>query len=164
MSSQLSGGVRPRDMQISSLGDINNPQAFDMITMLFSYFKALDNNNVEDMLYYVNLLEKNIETFPHYSLPSLYYELCYMACISGDEDKAKVYYEKGGKILQNDKDVNGLRVKAYYEYHTNKNLKLAIMFCENALAVADKFPVKGQALMEKDLIGNLKELLRKEER
>lgn len=161
MSSQLSAGIRPRDIQISASIDSDNPQAFDMTIILFSYFKALDLNNLEDMIHYIDLLEENIEVFPHQALPSLYYELCYIACICGDVDKAKAYYEKGGKILQNDKDINGLRVKAYYEYYINKDLKAVAMFCENALMVADRFPIKGQGLMEKDLIKNLIELIKK---
>lgn len=159
IASQLSAGIRPRDLQISSFTKIDNPQAFDMMIILYFYFKALDSRNDENMLKYANLLEKNIEYLPHHLLPSLYYELCYIGCIMNDEDKAKVYYEKGGMILHNDKDVNGLRVKAYYEYYVNKDEKSALTFCENALGVADRFPIKGQGLMEKDLVYSLKELI-----
>jgi hypothetical protein len=152
MSSQLAAGIRPRDLEISLSADMDNLQPFDMAIIIYSYFKALDNQNYEDMLHYTALFEENIEVFPSMVLPSVYYELCYMGCISKDEDKANEYYKKAGKILQGDKDVNGLRVKAYYEYYINNDEKAAAIFCENALAVADKFPFKGQGKMEKDLV------------
>ena len=76
-----------------------------------------------------------------------------------NEDKAKAYYLKGGKILQGDKDIIGLRVKAYYKYYINKNIESASTLCESALLVADKFPIKGQGLMERDLVNKLKGLI-----
>lgn len=152
MTAQMSAGVRPRNLQIAYALDRDNLQALDMGAVLFSYFKALDSSNLEEMNSYAALLEKNIGIFPHHALPSLYYELCYMACISDDQSKAKTYYEKAGKILQNDKDVNGLRVKAYYEYYINNDINAARVFCDSAMAVADKFPIKGQGLMEQDLV------------
>lgn len=161
MTSQLSAGIRPRDMELAPLSDTEQLQAFDLMAILFAYFKALDSSNLEDMQHDIALLEKNLDSFPHPALPSLYYELCYMACISGEADQARIYYEKAGKILQRDRDVNGLRVKAYYEYYINKDPERAAAYCENALAVADKFPIKGQGLMEKDLVKHLKELLSK---
>lgn len=159
MSAQLSAGIRPRDLKISLPIDTDNPQMLEMMKILYLYFKALDNNNGESMNYYADLLEKNIENFPNQGLPAIYYELCFLSCISNDKDKAKLYYEKGGKILKMDKDINGLRAKAYYEYYINKDEKLSMKLCEEAILVADKFPIKGQGLLEKDLIESLKELI-----
>lgn len=159
MSAQLSAGTRPRDLKISLPVNIDNPQMLEMMKILYLYFKALDNNNIENMNYYADLLEKNIENFPNQALPAIYYELCFLSCISNDEDKAKLYYEKGGKILKMDKDINGLRVKAYYEYYINKDEKLSMKLCDEAMLVADKFPIKGQGLLEKDLIESLRELI-----
>lgn len=157
MMSQLSAGIRPRDLNIDSSLDIDKAEMFHRVVILYKYYKALDSNNLEDMEHNARILEENIEAFPAYSLPGLYYELCFLACISGDEEKAKKYYEKAGKILERDKDVNGLRVKAYFEYYINKDHKAASTHCDNALAVANKFPIRGQALMEEDLVKALKE-------
>lgn len=156
LMAQLSAGIPPRDLVIDPDMELDK-ETFDLYIILYKYYKALDSNNVEEMNSNARILEKNIEFFPAHSLPSLYYELCYLACISGDEDKAKNYYEKAGKILERDKDVNGLRVKAYYEYYINKDLEAAATYCDNALAVVNKFPVKGQAFMEEDLVKALKE-------
>jgi hypothetical protein len=155
MSSQLSAGVRPGDMDLPAISNIEDPQPFDLTIMLFSYFKALDNDNKDDMQYYIGLLEENQNLFPHVALPSLMYELCYMACIAGDESRARAYFEKGGKILQKDKDINGLRVKAYYAYNINRDLLAAEALCKEALAVADKYPIKGQGLLEESLVKKL---------
>lgn len=154
-------GVRPRDLGIAPPGNLEHAEAHNISALLFTYFKALDSKNHEDMLYYADLLEKNIENFSIAALPAIYYELCFIASITEDIDKAKAYYEKGGKILQKDKDTNGLRVKAYYEYYINKNINFSLELCENTLAVSDKFPIKGQGLMEKDLVIQLKELINK---
>lgn len=45
------------------------------------------------------------------------------------------------------------------KYYINKNINSSLELCENALAVSDKFPIKGQGLMEKDLVIQLKELI-----
>lgn len=159
LSAQLTAGIRPRDLQLAVPPDEDNPTYLTLLKMMYLYFKVLDSRDYDGMRRYADLLLENIELFPHMSLPSLYYELCYMAAISGDAETARGYYEKGGKILQKDKDINGLRVKAYYAYYVEKNRQRALDFCEKALAVADKFPIKGQGLMEKDLVVALQQLI-----
>ncbi|MFW6311510.1 MAG: site-2 protease family protein [Nanoarchaeota archaeon] len=155
ISSQLAAGIRPGELSISFPDDMTNIRTYDLIFILYFYFKALDNNNENMMSAYAKILEDNIEVFPNHALPPLYYELCFQACISDDKEKAKEYYEKAGKILQKDQDVNGLRVKAYYEYYIKENFEKAFIYCEDALAVVDKFPIKGQAIMEERLVKEL---------
>ena len=163
ISSQLAGGIRPRDLQIDLTPIIGSKLAItDILTDLYCYFRALDNNNQEEKMHYSSRFEENIETIPHHALPTFYYEICYVASVTGDEDKAREYYEKAGKILEKDKDINGLRVKAYYEYYINKASGPAALLCEEALAVADVFPIKGQGLMEKSLVKHLMELIENE--
>lgn len=161
MIAQLSAGIRPRELNIDESIDLDKAEIFDLMTIFYKYYKALDSNKLEDMKYNAKILEENIEAFPAHSLPGLYYELCYLACISGDEEKARKYYEKAGKILERDKDVNGFRVKASYEYYINKDLEVAAAYCDNALAVVNKFPIRGQALMEEDLVKVLKKEIEK---
>ena len=156
ISAQLSAGIRPRNLDISLSIDLENIKEFDMNIIIFLYFKALDDNNIKKMNKYIDLIEKNIDVALSWSLEAFYYEICYNACINKEKEKAEKYYKKSGKILQKDKDANGLRIKAYYEYYINNNGKKAIKYCDNALTVIDKFPLKGQALMEKDLVNKLK--------
>lgn len=157
IGSQLVAGIRPRDLTIDLSIDLDEPQIYDLFAILYKYYKALDSNKLEDMNDNIKIMEEKIEAFPSYLLPALYNEFCYFACISGNKDKAKIYYEKAGKILERDKDVNGHRIKAYYQYYINKDLKAAADHCDSALVVADKYPGRGQAFMEEDLVKALKE-------
>ena len=155
MMTEMSAGVRPRDVQIPVLTDTNDIAGLELFTLIYLYYSALDSDNRELTLYYAALIEQNLERIPHHLLPAFYYELCFVGCITGDRDKARLYSNKAGKILQNDKDVNGLRVKAYYEYYVNDNVVLARKLGARALSVADKFPLKGQAAMERELVERL---------
>ncbi len=162
MISQLSAGIRPRELSIAIDADMENPQLLDVMTEVYQYFKSLDSFNIDEVICHAELLEKNLDAFPHHTRHSIYYELCYVSCITGNKEKAMLYYERAGKLLQGDKDINGLRVKAYYEYYILNNTKAALKLCENALAVADRYPIKGQGLMEKDLVLNLRSLISEE--
>ena|GEM_PF-487292 len=159
VTTQLSAGVHSKDVEIRYYPDIDRPDSFDMMILLYSYFKALGNNNLTGLIDYSKVLENNMHAFPKQNLPVLYYELCFVGCITNDNSKANYYYEKVRKTLRNDKDVNGMRVKAYYEYYSNGNTQAAMIYCEQALKVVDKFPIKGQSFMEKDLVERLKFLL-----
>jgi len=156
---KLSSGIRPRDLQMSNL-DTDNSDRYYFMSYIYSYFIALDNNDINSMIHYSNIMKNNIQSTPTLQLTPLYYELCYLGCILNDIDEAKKFYKKAGNNLQKDNDINGLRIKAYYEYYINKNPESALKYCLKALEVANKFPIKGQALMEKDLINVLIEMIR----
>ena len=155
ISVQRSSGTRPRDIPINVSPNTEKPDSFDMILLLYQYFKALDEGNKEKFINYSELIEKNIGAFSSISLPAVYYELCFSACIANNADKANRYYKKAEKLLRNDHDINGLRIKAYYEYCIIGNNKEALICCKKALKVAEKYPSKGQAKMEVGLIESL---------
>lgn len=156
MTSELAAGVRPRDIDLPSFENDDSLQGYDMLVLMYKYYRALDSSNAEEMLSYISIIESNIEKFPQHALPSVYYELCYVSSITKNTRRAKEYYKKAGQILQKDKDINGLRVKAYYEFFINDNYDIALGLCEEALMVAEKYPIKGQGLMEEALIMALK--------
>lgn len=151
LSSQLSHGVRPKDIEIEFDldGDINFTQTY---FLFYSYFKALDSKNYSKADYYIDLLEKNIDKISEVMLPGIYYEICFNYSIKEDKVNAEKNYLNAGEILQKDRDLNGLRVKSYYEYYINKNTQKSLAYANEALKVADKFPLKGQAIMEKELV------------
>ena len=155
LSSQLAAGVRPGNLEISLAVDEDNLEGIDLRIIILLYFKALDNKNGE-VEGYLELIEKNINKIPSFTLPTFYYEICYNACIMNNKEKAEKYYKKGGKILQKDEDANGCRIKAYYEYYINDDKEKALAYCNKGLVVVDKFPIKGQAVMEEELIRDLK--------
>ncbi|MTI95511.1 MAG: M50 family metallopeptidase [Firmicutes bacterium] len=152
---QLAAGVRPRDLQFTREELPESPLVVDLMAVLYAYFIALDADNRDDVLFYAGILEDNIHLFPAPMLPGIYYELCFTGCVFNNHSMARRYHRKAGKILQADKDVNGLRVKAYYEFYVSQNPEAAMGYVEAALAVADKFPIKGQAKMEADLVREL---------
>lgn len=155
LCSEVSAGKPLKDMDIPSNFNRYQPDALDIIFLVYSYFKALDTDDTEKRFEYIKIMEQSINYIPSTMLPPIYYEICYIACINEDKEKAIEYYKKAGTILQKDKDVNGMRVKAYYEYYINKNINVAKFFCESALEVVDKFPIKGQALIEEKLVKRL---------
>lgn len=151
---ELAAGIRPSQIDIPTINN-NEISGITLQQLFIAYFKALDTNNLAQMIEYAKILEDNINLYPTIALPGLLYELCYLGCITNDLNKAKTYYNRSGSILLKDKDLNGCRVKAYYEYYVNNNLDEALELCKDGLEVADKFPIKGQALMEQDLIKSL---------
>ncbi len=155
ISTALSSGYSPKNIPMTYMPDTEKPDTLDMMLLLYNYFKALDSCNNASAISYAGMIEKNLHAFPNNALPSIYYEMCFAGCISADEAKAKYYFNKAGKILRNDNAINAFRVRAYYEYYINNNSREALMNCENAFKVADKFPSKGQAMMEKGLVEKL---------
>ena len=154
LASQLAAGMRPRDIQVSPMA-VNNPGLLDLMGVLYAYFHALDSGNHDEAGQLADILEKNLARFPVHMLPAIYYELCYTNCIKNNLKQASEYYQKAKKVLQRDRDVNGFRVKAYYEYYVTKNHGMALTLCQQGLAVAAKFAIPGQAQMEADLLRGL---------
>lgn len=155
LCSQISTGKPLENLEISTDFNRYQPDILDATLLFYSYFKALDTDDIKKCSEYVKVMEQSINYIPSTLLPYIYYEICYNACINKNKEKAVKYYEKAGKMLQRDKGVNGMRVKAYYEYYINKNINVAKFFCESVLECLDKFPVRGQALIEEKLIKRL---------
>lgn len=149
--SQLTLGIRPRDIQLEFDDDSYN----DPYMIILEYFKALDYYDLESMNRLAQLMEDNLDLVSGFALPGYYNEIIFVASINNDALKAKTFYDKASKILNRDMDINGCRVKAYYEYYINNDLNKAKELIDNGLKVWDKFPIKGQALMEKQLLINL---------
>lgn len=160
VTNELRGGIGFKDLDLSL--DIENSEKINEIELqivLFKYFKALHLDNIEEIRANLELLEKNINVIPEYSRPGFYYELIYYySAMELNEEKSKKYFDKAKKILLNDKDINGRRTLASYELFIENNVEVAKKCCLDGLSVKDKFPLKGQALLEEKLI---KEILNK---
>lgn len=154
LTKKLSSGIRPRDLQLEKdYEEIED--SHDMIKALYLYFQEMDQGNVESAEEYLQEVEKNLHKIPPYGLPPYYYEILYGALIKGDLEKAQRYYEKAGKILKKDQDINGLRVKAYYAYYAEKEPVKAMDLAKKGIAVMDHYPFKGQAVYEADVLKKL---------
>ena len=152
LAAQLSAGIPPTELNIPLIEELNYSDFYDLLFVNQVYMKALYEDDEDTYREAARIMEENLAFYPSYALPALYYELCYVACISGEEDKAREYYQKVRKTLEKDRDINGFRVKAYYEYYINKDREKALAYAQSGLAVKDKYPVKGEALLEEKLI------------
>ena len=155
LGSQLVAGIPPAELNISLAATAEELDSNDLNFVFYAYLKALDENVQDTYLEAARIMEENIDLYPSYSLPGIYYELCFVACVSGEEDKAREYYQKVRKTLEKDRDINGFRVKAYYEYYINKDREKVLACAQSGLAVKDKYPLKGQAILEEKLIKKL---------
>lgn len=149
---QMAGGIRPRDLEILSDDVIRE---IEPIITLFDYYQSLDRDGTGNLVAYSNLIVERIKDFSIVHLPGVYYELIFIGCVTGQFELARTYYEKAKKTLEKDLDVNGLRVKAYYQFYCLDDKEKALEYCTEALKVVDKFPSVGQAIMEEGLIRKL---------
>ena len=150
---KVTSGTRWKDIDIID-DDIEEVNLFLYIMRLF---KAMDSDKYEDLPDIVGLIEEDLEKVEGKSLvDSVYTELgYYYAVVKGDIEKAKTYYDMRLEKMKKDKDINGRRSMAIYEYYINNDKEAARKYCEEGLKVVDKFPLKGQRVMEEKLIKNL---------
>ena len=162
LSALLAAGTRPRDLPVSQSFDGQNIGLSDMPMLYFAYLKSLDGGDYQMTGKYLYLIEQNLHLAPSVMLPGLYNELCYFGCITSDIHRADYYYQKNWNSLKQDDDINGLRVKSAFAYYVRHNSAESAMLCQKALETADDFMIKGQAVMEKQLIEELYVLTQKQ--
>ena len=155
LTAQLAGGIRPKDLKLPTAWPVGVVGIYDLTLLIYRYFQAVDNKDTGQVVALAEQLELSLGKFPELMLPSLYYELCFVAAISGNAEKAAKYYQRAGQILQRDEDVNGMRVKAYYAWHVHQDPKEAVALARQGLKVAPLFPLAGLGKMEAELLTNL---------
>ncbi|HAX71917.1 MAG TPA: hypothetical protein DCY20_00175 [Firmicutes bacterium] len=155
---QLGCGIRPRDLVFRGdvlplYGEMNQ---FDVQRVLYGYFQALDLGGSQQVKAMISILESHLDLINSVLLPGIYNELIYFyLVVEFNEEKAKLYYEKVAKQLTQDKDVNGCRVNAACALYLDQDVAKMQTWYELGMSVADKFPLKGQALLEVDLLKSL---------
>jgi len=154
LSKKLAMGVRPKDLGLTPV-DLPLKDFHELSTVFYLYFMEMDQGHVEKAGEYLKVVEENLSKVPPYTLPAYYYELIYYNLLVGRLDLSAYYYEKAGKILQKDKDINGLRIKSYYAYYLEKDLSKAEKLAKEGLAVMGKYPFRGQALFEEEQLKKL---------
>lgn len=156
VTNKLRGGLSFKDLDLDSNLNIKSSEKVDVATIqivLYEYFKDLDLENIEGVKNKIKFLENHIDIIPEYSRPGFYNEfIYYYSAIELREEKAKKYFTKAKKLLLNDKDINGRRTLASYKLFIENDYEEAKICCFDGLSVKDKFPFKGQALLEEKLI------------
>ncbi|MCI8538561.1 MAG: M50 family metallopeptidase [Oscillospiraceae bacterium] len=153
VSAQLASGVRP--------GRLKLPKSLDCLPQgkLFEYYFLLDRGELDQAWAALGELERTIDRFPSVGVTALYYELCFSACLREDIPKAKEWHERVQLTLDQDKDANGLRVRAYYAWYAEGDWAGARTLAQEGQAVLSVYPVQGQAEMEGELLRKLLDLL-----
>lgn len=158
---KISSGVRPRDLQLVK-GYEKIEDLHDLNQALYLYFQEMDKENISAAEQYLDEVEKNLHKAPPYSLPAYYYEILFLALLKGEREKAQRFYEKAGKILKKDQDINGLRVKAYFAYMVENDREKAADLARKGISLKEHYPFKGQAVFEEDLLIKLLETMEEE--
>jgi len=150
---QLAGGIRPKKLNFDhkELANFDDPSLF-----LLQYFHALDQENDDKAKELIEKLISRLDDVSSIALPGNYYEIITAGILFNQSEWIEKYYSLVEKTLNHDRDLNGERVKAYYAWYTG-NQDQAKQHIERAKAVADKFPLRGQAEMELALLDRLEQ-------
>lgn len=152
ISKQIMEGRRPREIELKEVDREDSLDLSDHILLLYHYFKEVDSGNMEKAGEYLGYLRNTLEKIPPFALPAYHYELVFYHSLMKNEEEAKKYYSLAAKVLQKDQDINGLRVKAYFEYEINHDGAKAMELACQGLDVKNKYPFPGQAIMEENLL------------
>ncbi len=76
-----------------------------------------------------------------------------------DPSKAQMYYRRAGKVLDTDKDANGMRVKGFYHLNIMKDLDKARECLKSAEASIDTFSIPVAREEERILIARLRDAI-----
>ncbi|MDO5689123.1 MAG: hypothetical protein Q4G61_02605 [Tissierellia bacterium] len=162
LQAQLISGTRPKEVELSSF--VDGGDLFSLMIHLYSYYKALDGGDISKMIEEMNYIEGNYQKFGNIHSASIQYELIYYySRVVKNPFEATRIYSKVESMLEKDFDINGRRVLAYYSHEVLLDEEKAERCIREGLRVADKYPIQGMALMEEDLLINLRnEILRRE--
>lgn len=152
---QLSMGVRPRDLTNLPVEEEENEEFTRLYFSVYRLYQAWDEYNLEKLQIIADRIDQQMSSVPSAVEQPVKIELCAAYATTGDMTKAQHYYTEVQARIAQDKDCNGYRIKAYYAWFAEKDKKSAIECCRHGLAVIDTYPLKGQALMEEDLLNRL---------
>jgi len=159
LSAALASGKRPSELMIEPLDEKRLTIIDSAITLTLlniHYFKALDTDNFQSLARYIYVFENNLANSLSFVAVPMNYELIYYySAIDHNKEQAEKYYTRIDTHLVADRDINGRRVLAAYEFYINDNPKKARQYCLEGLASFNNFPLKGQAIMEKALLTKL---------
>lgn len=154
LQNELISGRRPADLELQEIAYDEN--IFAVLINLLMYYKGLDMKDSSLMNSRISLLENRFQNLEKIQKDSIIYELIFYYCyIIGDKLKATKYFVDIENRLEKDMDINARRILAYYYYSARLDLDKAKYYAEQGLEVADKYPIKGIGIMEKQLLNDL---------
>lgn len=160
MQIEISMGIRPRDLKELTDEDRNTAEPYIRIYhLIYLLYKAWDEADMEKLKKQADRIDGMIAHVPTAVEDPVKFELCAAYAATGDFEKARNYHTEIATKLDKEKDCNGLRIKAYYAWFAENDKEAALSFCRQGLAVTDQYPLKGQAIMEEELLKRLQSLL-----
>ncbi len=160
-------GVRPReledklqdDVELSAKCSFNRYQY-----VLIQYYCALEKGDMERVKGFAHKLENAL---PERNAPSFFSGIFgemvfFYSQVERDSEKAEYYLKNSPALVENDIDLNGRRVYAYYLYGTLGEAEKALKTIEEGLAVAQDFAVPGNIPMETELLVSLRETIQRQ--
>lgn len=153
---ELSMGTRPRDLNFLNDEKENTSDPYLRIYILiYLLYKAWDTDNKEKIKIYADKIRGMQAQIPSAIEDAVKFELCAAYAFTGETEKAETYYSESKAKLEKENDSNGNRIKAFYAWYIESDGEKALAFCRQGLAVIETYPLKGQALMERDLMEGL---------
>lgn len=153
---QLTQGIHPKNLTLAYREPDGNYFGKDILHHqyhFFQYYKALETGDMDEIKRFIPRMENQITDFWNRSQIPFLYEIIYYYCaINKDIVKAEYYMNLVEEVLKRDKDINGRRVYAAYLFYSGKDRSYAMEVAIEGKKVCDKFPHKGQAYMERDII------------
>lgn len=156
LSVQLGSGTRPRELRMA---DIDPYIDDEPAILIYKCFSLLDAGEIDQLGLLSKLIISRLSDMSTVILPAVYGELVMIGCMTNDHQLIETYYPLVEKSLAKDKDVNGQRINAYYQVNQG-NVEQAQEHISNGKAVAGKFPIAGQAIMELDLLDKLAQIIK----
>lgn len=158
----LKEGTPPSQLEdwLSEEIDFSYEPTFEQYMYIqFQYFCALEKSDKERICQLIYKIEKALPKKMPKSLGFVYNELIfYYSYLEKDLERAENYKKQAPHMIENDTDLNGRRVYAYYLYGKGANAYKILNVIEEGLSVAEEFPLRGNISMETNLLLRLKEL------
>lgn len=159
----ITGGTPPsrlgdelsEEIELSSKPSLNE---YDYI--LYQYFYSLEKGDTERVRQRIRKIENALPPKAKRSFGCIYNELIfYYSWLEKDPEQAEHYKRNSPFLLENDIDLNGRRVYAYYLYGRGADTNKIRCVIEEGLSVADEFPLPGNIPLETNLLLRLRDRL-----
>lgn len=161
---QVNGGIRPKNIK-TSLDEkvpIDSPAHLSFMSyILIRYYRAIENHDIEEIKKAASIMVSGLgQGAAAQSYAMFYAELLFFySSFNLDEETARLYFKACPERPENDMDMNGRRIYAYYLYNIEGNAERALQVIQEGLDVAEDFPMKGLVPMEKELLFLLKNII-----
>lgn len=159
----IQAGVRPGEMtffthdpEIRKYNSLDFPIYVTAANIRYNYF--LDRGEYDKLAPYAQIFAMNLpvsNTLIHGYISIIYELIFFYSYIQPDPVSARKLFDRCKEQLENDMDINGRRVLAYYFFGTERSLMGAEQAAREGLACAHLYPHRGIAKLEEELLHRL---------